>query len=50
MCELVEKKIQRLEELDVIEKATGSTTWVSPIVVVPKPHDQNIVLQCVDMH
>ncbi|XP_064468936.1 uncharacterized protein K02A2.6-like [Ornithodoros turicata] len=47
--EAVEKEIDRLIQLDVIEKATGPTTWVSPIVVVPKPHAPDQVRQCVDM-
>ena len=32
----VEKELERLESLDIIEKVTGPTPWVSPIVVVPK--------------
>ena len=32
----VEKKLNYMLEQDVIEKVTGSTTWVSPIVAVPK--------------
>ncbi|XP_064469758.1 uncharacterized protein K02A2.6-like [Ornithodoros turicata] len=47
--EAVEKEIDRLIQLDVIEKATGPTTWVSPIIVVPKPHAPDQVRQCVDM-
>ena len=36
-----------LEELDIIEKTTGPTHWVSPVIVVPKS-DADIRL-CVDM-
>jgi uncharacterized protein YicC (UPF0701 family) len=32
----VEKELQRLEDLDIIEQVDGPTPWVSPIVVVPK--------------
>ncbi|XP_040063180.1 uncharacterized protein LOC120837702 [Ixodes scapularis] len=47
--ELITKEIRRLEELDVIEKASGPTTWVSPIVVVPKPHALDTVRMRVDI-
>ena len=30
------EKIIELEETDIIEKVEGSTTWVSPLVIVPK--------------
>ena len=30
------QKLERLEQMDIIEKAEGSTTWISPIVVVPQ--------------
>ena len=43
----VEKELERLENLDIIEKVTGPTPWVSPIVVVPKSSGQ--VRLCVDM-
>lgn len=45
----VTEEVERLEKLDVIEKATGPTTWVSPIVAVPKPHSPGVVRICVDM-
>ena len=32
----VEDELKKLEDLDIIEKASGPTPWVSPIVVVPK--------------
>ena len=40
-------ELKRLEELDIIEPVTGPTTWVSPIVVVPKSSGQ--VRICVGM-
>ncbi|KAK7111487.1 hypothetical protein V1264_011109 [Littorina saxatilis] len=45
----VEEQIRKDEELGVIEKATGPTPWVSPIVVVPKPKSPGKVRVCVDM-
>ena len=42
----VEKKIEELEALNIIERADGPTSFVSPIVV-PKPNDD--VRLCVDM-
>ena len=30
------EKIIELEETDIIEKVEGPTTWVSPLVIVPK--------------
>ena len=32
----VEKELDRLEKMDVIEKVDGPTPWISPIVVLPK--------------
>ena len=43
----MEKELERLENLDIIEKVTGPTPWVSPIVVVPKSTVE--VRLCVDM-
>ena len=34
----LEKKVDELVDLDVIEKAGGATPWISPVVVVPKPN------------
>lgn len=43
----VEKELERLEKLDIIEKVEGPTPWISPIVVVPKKSGE--VRICVDM-
>ena len=43
----VEKELERLEKLDIIEKVEGPTPWISPIVVVPKKSRE--VRICVDM-
>ncbi len=42
------KKILELENLDIIEKVTGPTSWVSPAVFAPKPNKDDIRI-CVDM-
>ncbi|XP_052809097.1 uncharacterized protein K02A2.6-like [Mya arenaria] len=44
--EKLEKKIDELEELDIIEKVNTTSKWVNPIVVVPKKHDIRL---CIDM-
>lgn len=44
----VEAKIQELVDLDIIEPAQGPTTWVNPVVVVPKSGGGDIRL-CKDM-
>ena len=41
------QKLKELDKLDIIEKTTGPTCWVSPVIVVPKS-DGDISL-CVDM-
>ena len=38
-----------MEEMDIIEKVDRPTPWVSPIVVVPKPHNPQEIRICVDM-
>jgi hypothetical protein len=38
-----------MEDADIIERVEGPTPWVSPIVVVPKPHNPREVRICVDM-
>lgn len=45
----VEDELMRLQKEDIIEKATGPTPWVSPIVIVPKPRNPNTFRLCVDM-
>ena len=45
----VERKLEQLESEGIIERAEGPTPWVSPIVVVPKPHKPNEIRICVDM-
>ncbi|XP_075555844.1 uncharacterized protein LOC142588176 [Dermacentor variabilis] len=49
MRKALETELTRLEELDIIEKVTGPTPWVPPIVIVPKRHDPNTVRMWVDM-
>ena len=44
----VEEKIAELEALDATERAEGPISFVSPLVVVPKPNGSDIRL-CVDM-
>ena len=46
--EKVTRKINELVDLDIIEKVSGPTTWVSPAVFAPKP-DKDDVRICVDM-
>ena len=41
------QKLKELEKLDIIEKTTGPTHWVSPVIVVPKSHGD--IHLCVDM-
>lgn len=46
----VETELQRLEDLDIIEKVHGPTPWTSPIVVVPKKSSSSgSVRVCIDM-
>lgn len=45
----LEAELTRLLALDIIEKTEGPTPWVSPVVLVPKPHDQEALRMCVDM-
>ncbi|XP_064482853.1 uncharacterized protein K02A2.6-like [Ornithodoros turicata] len=44
----VERKINQLEEGDIIEKVSGPTPWGSPLVILPKPGADDIRL-CIDM-
>jgi transposase InsO family protein len=43
----LEKQLEKDEELGVIERSTGPTPWVSPVVCVPKKNGQLRV--CIDM-
>ena len=43
----VDKKLQQLADLDIIEDVEGPTPWVSPLAAVPKPNGE--VRVCVDM-
>jgi hypothetical protein len=36
--------------LDIIEPAEGPTSWVSPIVAAPKPHNSDEIRLCGDYH
>ncbi|XP_028418333.1 uncharacterized protein K02A2.6-like [Dendronephthya gigantea] len=45
----VELKLKEMEDDDIIERVEGPTPWVSPIVVVPKPHNPQEIRICVDM-
>jgi hypothetical protein len=45
----VEKKLEQLENEGIVERTEGPTPWVSPIVVVPKPHKPNEIRICVDI-
>ena len=40
-------KLDELVELDIIDKVSGPSSWVSPVVVVPKPSGD--IRLCVDM-
>lgn len=43
----IEKKLDDLESMDIIEKVKSPAQWVSPVVVVPKTNGE--VRLCVDM-
>ena len=45
----MEAKLERLEQLDIIEKIEGPTPFVSTIVVAPKPKKPETIRICVDM-
>lgn len=44
----VERELQRLQDLEIIEPVNELSIWVSPIVVVPKANSKGIRI-CVDM-
>ena len=48
ISEGVEKKLDELLKLDIIEPVEGPTPWVSPFVCVPK-HNSDEIRMCVDM-
>ena len=48
MKDKVQRKIDELLSLDIIEKVSGPTTWVSPAVIAPKPNNEDERI-CVDM-
>ena len=45
----VEQEINNLEKQGIIEAVEGPTPWVSPVVVVPKPHKPQEIRLCVDL-
>lgn len=45
----MEQELEKLEKQGIIEKVSGPTPWVSPIVVTPKPKNPDSVSLCVDM-
>ena len=44
----VQRKIDELLDLDIIEKVSGPSTWVRPAVFAPKPNKDDMRI-CVDM-
>ena len=44
----VKDELQHLEDMDVIERVTQPTYWVSPLVAAPKPNNADAVGLCVD--
>ena len=44
----VEAKLENLQSQGIIERLSGQTPWVSPIVVAPKPHDKEKIRLYVD--
>ena len=40
-------ELQRLLDLDIIERVNGPTSWINPVVVVPKNNDR--IRLCLDM-
>ena len=50
MRDKVEKELEQLQLLDIIEDVEGPTPWVSHIVCVPKANNPDAVRLCIDMH
>ena len=46
----VEDELKLLLEQDIIEKVSGPTPWISPVVTPPKPNQPEKVRLCIDMH
>ena len=44
----VTAELQRLLDIDIIERVNGPTSWINPVVVVPKSNDR--IRLCLDMH
>ena len=49
LCMKVEEELKLLLEQVIIERAEGTTPWVSPIVTPLKPKDPTKIRICVDM-
>ena len=45
----LEASVESLLKAGIIEPAVGPTSWVSPVVLVPKPKQPGGVRLCVDM-
>ncbi|CAC5385616.1 unnamed protein product [Mytilus coruscus] len=45
--EKLDKKLEELQGFDIIEKVDGPSTWVSPVVVIPKKNSE--IRLCIDM-
>ena len=44
----VKYELQHLEDMDVIERVSQPTSWMSPLVAAPKPNNADAVRLCVD--
>lgn len=49
MRKKVERELDDLQEKGIIERVSGLTPWVSPIVVTPKPKNPERVCLCMDI-
>ena len=47
LLEKLDRKLEELQQFDIIEKVEGPSLWVSPIVVVPKKYSE--ICLCIDM-